>query len=199
MSDSGDEFSDGIVLDDQMLAALDEEESRFQRATHPNAGDPERPAKRRKLDTGHPPNLGVFSHSTPDDIEDLPDITVRRDGTYGIELHGPITPVANAALGGNTRSPTTYVSRPAVAPSNNPLGYTTHAGGNFITHAPLARPGQSRRLSATTHPPRVSSARVEVQPILRSQSDSIPHNVDPSYTDFFDTQLADMRRLTNEV
>lgn len=194
MLDSDDEFSDDIVLDDQMLALLDEEETRFQRATNPNAGDPGPPAKRRKLDTGHALNLGVSNHSTPDDIDDLPDITVRRDGTYGIELHGSILLAPNAALGGNTRSPTASVSKPALVPSNNSLGFR-----NSTTHAPLPRATQSRRPSSTTHPARVLSTRVEAQPISRSQSESRPHAADPSLTALFDAELADMRRLVNEV
>jgi len=195
MLDSDDEFSDDIVLDDQMLALLDEEETRFQRATNPNAGDlAGPPAKRRKLDTGHALNLGVFNHSTPDDTDDMPDITVRRDGTYGIELHGSISLAPNAALGGNTRTPTASVSKPALIPSNNSSGFR-----NSTAHAPLPRATQSRRPSSTTHPARVLSARVEAQSISPSQSGSRPHIVDPSLTALFDAELADMRRLVNEV
>ncbi|KAJ8592342.1 hypothetical protein M405DRAFT_58358 [Rhizopogon salebrosus TDB-379] len=188
--DSDDEFSDGIVLDDQMLAALDEEESRFQRATL----DPGPPPKRRKLDTGHPQNLEVFGNSTLDDSEELPDITIRRDGTYGIELQGPITLTPNAAPDRNTR---TRVSKPTVIPSNNSLG-STSAGRNPTTHAPQ-RPSQSRRPPSTTHPTRVPSARVEARDIPRSQSDSRPHIEDPARAALFDVELADMRRLTLEV
>lgn len=198
MSDSDDEFSDGIVLDDQMLAVLDEEESRFQRATHPNPGNPGPPAKRRKLDSNHPPNLGVFSHSTSEDTEDLPDITVRSDGTYMVESQGPIALAPSAELNGNTRSRTIRVTKPTTISSNNPLGSATSAGRNSITHAPPQQPSQIRRPSSANLT-RVPSARVEAQPIPQSRFDSISHTATQSPTDFFDAQLADMRRAMNEV
>ncbi|KAG1737622.1 hypothetical protein EDB19DRAFT_1716897 [Suillus lakei] len=83
MFNSDDDFPDDFVLDDQTLAILDKEESRFEETKHASEPDAEDlpPAKRQKLDIGPPRNLSVFSHS-PDDTEHLPDITVCSDDTY---------------------------------------------------------------------------------------------------------------------
>ncbi|KAG0706097.1 hypothetical protein DFH29DRAFT_203212 [Suillus ampliporus] len=194
MFDSDDDFPDDFVLDDQTLAVLDEEESRFKRAAQPTAEDPLPPAKRRKLDPGHPLNFGVFSHSTADDTEDLPDITVRSDGTYGVELQGPVALAPQAALNGNMRSRGENVTKDAAITSNNPI----LADGNSTPRAPPQRPSQSRHPAPTTRPARAPSARVASQP-LRSQSTSRPPAADPSPAAVFDAQLADMRRQTNEV
>jgi len=196
MSDSDDEFSDGIVLDDQMLAVLDEEESRFQRATQLNTDDRGPPVKRRKLDTGHALNRGVFDSSTSEDIEDLPDITVSSDGTYVVEPQRSTSVALNAELDGSTKL-LTCVSKPTVVPSNNRLGYTAPAGRNPTTHA-RRQPSQFRRPSST-NPTRVPSARVEIGTIPHCQSDSLPHATTPLPAPLFDAQLTDMRKLMNEV
>jgi len=189
MSDSDDDFSDDIVLDDQTLAILDEEESRFKRAAHPDAEDLIPPAKRRKLEPGRPLNFGTFSHSTPDDAEYLPDITVRSDGTYGVELQGPIALAPKVALDGNVRPPGTNVAKAGTITSSNPF---------LVGDASLHHPSQSRR-PAHTRPAPVPSERVASQPIPRSQSVSRPHAADPSSAALFDAQLADMRTRMIEV
>ncbi|KAG2345667.1 hypothetical protein BDR05DRAFT_930330 [Suillus weaverae] len=93
MFNSDEDFPDDFVLDDQTLAILDKEESRFEeskRVGEPDAEDlPPPPAKRQKLDTGPPQDFSVLSRS-PDDTEHLPDITVCGDDTYKAELQQPI-------------------------------------------------------------------------------------------------------------
>lgn len=102
MFDSDEDFPDDFVLDDQTLALLDKEESRFEeskRVGEPDAEDLPPPAKRQKLDTGPPQDFSILTHS-PDDTEYLPDITVCSDDTYKAELQQPIalTPQAKSNL-----------------------------------------------------------------------------------------------------
>ncbi|KAG1802696.1 uncharacterized protein HD556DRAFT_706905 [Suillus plorans] len=88
MFDSDEDFPDDFVLDDQTLAILDKEESRFEesrRVDEPDVEDLPPPAKRQKLDTGPPQDFSAFSRS-PDDTENLPDITLCDDDTYKVEL-----------------------------------------------------------------------------------------------------------------
>lgn len=102
MFNSDEDFLDDFVLDDQTLAILDKEESRFEESKR--VGEPDvdsdsddlspPPAKRQKLDTGPPHDCSVVSRS-PDDTEHLPDITVCGDDTYRAEL--PIASAPQAA------------------------------------------------------------------------------------------------------
>jgi hypothetical protein len=97
--DFPDDFPDDFVLDDQTLAILDKEESRFEesrRVNEPDAEDLPPPAKRQKLDTGPPQDFSVLSRS-PDDTEHLPDITVCDDDTYRAKLQQPIASIPQAA------------------------------------------------------------------------------------------------------
>jgi hypothetical protein len=95
MFNSDEDFPDDFVLDDQTLAILDKEESRFEESKR--VGEPDvdsedlspPPAKRQKLDTGPPHDFSVVSRP-PDDTEHLPDITVCSDDTYRAELRQPI-------------------------------------------------------------------------------------------------------------
>lgn len=99
MFNSDEDFPDEFVLDDQALAILDKEESRFEeskRAGEPDAEDLPPPAKRQKLDTGPPQDFSVLSRSL-DDTEHLPDITVCGDDTYRAELKQPIVSNPQAA------------------------------------------------------------------------------------------------------
>lgn len=75
MSDFDEYFTDDIVFDEQTLAVLDYEEQKYQ------TQQPLPPIKLRKIDDGS----GVTSKSNPvEDTEDLPEISLQSDGTYGI-------------------------------------------------------------------------------------------------------------------
>lgn len=83
MDDSDDYFDDDdLVLDEATLAILDKEEHKH---TLPQStpDSQSRPAKRQK--TGHGGWGGFVGRSTvEDDFEDMPEISVRDDGSYGM-------------------------------------------------------------------------------------------------------------------
>jgi hypothetical protein len=101
MFNSDEDFPDDFVLDDQTLAILDKEESRFEdskRVSEPDVDSDDLsppPAKRQKLDTGPPHDFSVVSRS-PDDTEHLPDITVCGDDTYRAVLPTASAPQATS-------------------------------------------------------------------------------------------------------
>ena len=79
MDDSDEYEFDDFVLDEQTLAVLDRAEQKFQGLATP----PVEPVnKRHKSDTR--PSLGVnLKYAASDDFDDLPEISVRGDGSYG--------------------------------------------------------------------------------------------------------------------
>ncbi|KAI0930684.1 hypothetical protein AcV5_007334 [Taiwanofungus camphoratus] len=92
MQDPDDYFGDdGIVLDENVLAVLDEEERKFnetqrlvQRASRLDNSLPP-PAKRQKV--FHEPNIGLLRTATFD-LEDLPEVSVQGDGLYDLSVFG---------------------------------------------------------------------------------------------------------------
>ncbi|EMD37735.1 hypothetical protein CERSUDRAFT_94735 [Gelatoporia subvermispora B] len=84
MDDFDDYFDDDIVVDEDVLAILDEEETKFtetQRLTERRSPHSPPPAKRQKLNH---PSTERFSRTTSIDFEDLPEVSVVGDGTYGL-------------------------------------------------------------------------------------------------------------------
>lgn len=94
MYDSDDNyFLDDLVLDDKALAVLDEEESKFKRITSTQTQQSVTvapPAKRQKTTGSWQPQHDSVSRTvrradTLEDMEDLPDVSIRQDGTYGLQ------------------------------------------------------------------------------------------------------------------
>jgi len=85
MDDSDDYGYDDFVLDEQTLAALDQAEQKYQNSL-PKPFDHLEPVnKRHKTDTGWKAGLGAASNYLEnDDFDDLPEISVRGDGSYSI-------------------------------------------------------------------------------------------------------------------
>lgn len=84
MQDSDDYFTDDLVLNDEDLAALDEEEQKFALALTQMRPTASPPTKRQKTEDGWKPGRGNHNLDTREDLEDLPEISVQGDGTYGI-------------------------------------------------------------------------------------------------------------------
>jgi len=85
MQESDDYFSDDFVLDDTALAVLDEEEHKYTLSTQnsiPSHVPP--PPKRLKTETGWRPGPNNRRAETMDDQDDLPEISVQGDGSYGL-------------------------------------------------------------------------------------------------------------------
>lgn len=79
MEDFDDFFTDDIIFDDQTLALLDEQEQKF--LSQPVTGRPP-PAKRQRTENGW--GFGFSRTGSVDDLEDLPEISVQSDGSYGL-------------------------------------------------------------------------------------------------------------------
>lgn len=86
MDDSDDLFDD-FVLDDAALAALEAQEQRYVSQTQKSAPPPVLPlppAKRLKTNTGWKPSLAHRRTDTNDELYELPDITLKEDGSYDV-------------------------------------------------------------------------------------------------------------------
>lgn len=114
MSDFDHYFSDDLVLDESTLAVLDAEENRFiQTQQHPRPSQPVPPPKRQKTDQG-------WKHTTQSDTfdEDLPEISISHDGTYGLlgQATVPNTFRAQTPVAAQNRVPA-RIRPPAPVPS----------------------------------------------------------------------------------
>ncbi|KIK97358.1 hypothetical protein PAXRUDRAFT_824987 [Paxillus rubicundulus Ve08.2h10] len=178
MHDSDDSyFSDDLVLDDQTLAVLDEEESKFKRNTSQTQQDVGPPAKRQKTTTICQPAKILYRSGTLDDTEDLPDVSIRHDGTYELQdrqrpasgsstrpriASGP--PVVTQLEAGRGPPSAASVYRGSVPPVRD-----HSATGPARGVQPPARPPPSTRGIRVSQPPTPS------QGVSRSQSRSHPH------------------------
>lgn len=85
MDDSDDYFNDGFELNDDALAILDLEENKHNLSTEKTfASSTPPPPKRQKTDTGWKPAPVTRSVVPMDDLDDLPEISVKGDGSYGL-------------------------------------------------------------------------------------------------------------------
>ncbi|KAI9571100.1 hypothetical protein HD554DRAFT_2169491 [Boletus coccyginus] len=110
MNDSDDNyFSDDLVLDDKTLAVLDEEESKFKRTTNTQTRQSVGPPPKRQKTTGSwlPQSIGQTVHraDTLEDTEYLPDVSIRQDGTYGLQDKQRRPSGPQASRSGNTPGP----------------------------------------------------------------------------------------------
>ena len=185
MQDSDDDyFTDDLVLDDKTLAVLDEEESKFRRATNTQTQQTTSPPAKRQKTTGSwkPQSIGrpIQRTDTLDDIEDLPDVSIRQDGTYGLRdkqrrvVSGPIVRSGSASgLNGVARAGS--VPRPAAAA---PL-----ARGATPTMRRTTVTGSVRPTPVSSRPPSsVPGARIAQSP-ASSQDVSRPQPEPPRQVD----------------
>ena len=113
MDDSDDYFNDGFELNDDALAILDLEENKHNLSTEKTfASSTPPPPKRQKTDTGWKPAPVTRSVVPMDDLDDLPEISVKGDGSYGLHARHAATASArpnNASVGlrVNVASPAT--------------------------------------------------------------------------------------------
>jgi hypothetical protein len=80
MDGSDDYFTDDIVFNEETLAVLENEEQKYLTQTAVSSWPP---TKRQRTESGWNPGLGNRSGSQ-DEIEDLPEISLRDDGSYGV-------------------------------------------------------------------------------------------------------------------
>jgi hypothetical protein len=89
MQDSDDYFGDDFELDATALAIIDAEETKYvatQNSARPAPSGNSPPPKRQRVAQGYAPLTRIQRELSLDDYEDLPEITVERNGSYAI--HG---------------------------------------------------------------------------------------------------------------
>jgi len=138
MDDSDDYGFDEFELDEETLAILDQEEQKYllnlnkpdtTRALAAKTPDiVEEPVnKRHKTDTGWKSRSGAH-YALNDDYDDLPEISVSGDGTYGIRTTGAKQTSVTERKAYNRRTTPSIDFASGQPPSYNrpPLGYKTH-------------------------------------------------------------------------
>ena len=199
MQDSDDDHFPDFTLDDQTLAFLVEEESKFirntQPATHPADASP--PPKRQKTTTSWKSVRPTHRNKSIDDTEDLPDISVQVDGTYALQdrqRQAPeqtsqpqrvqtASPYSQLRGGSDLASPLTRGAPPLRVRS-----VTTPSRGTL----PLSRPAPPLRAVRTSTP-------ISSQDMARSQSGHLPRLNDSVPVGVSDALLADLRHQVEEV
>jgi hypothetical protein len=143
MQGSDDYFDEELVLNDEDLAVLDEEEQKYARAITQTRPLVPPPTKRQKTEGGWRP--GHESYQV-EDLEDLPEISVQGDGTYGI---------GGASLGNTSRLTPAQEPTMIVQPSRLTRGNSRISSGSSspiplsvhverILPPQTIRPGSSR-------------------------------------------------------
>ncbi|KAH7925537.1 hypothetical protein BV22DRAFT_427678 [Leucogyrophana mollusca] len=199
MSDSDDYFSDDIVLDDQTLAVLDAEESKFKRSlsSQLTVEDDPPPAKRQKTASGWQLGRNLKRTDTLDDMDDLPEISVRTDGTYDVQ------PSTANAISQTRASVDPAVSKQPVSTSNcvpvsrgsvpPPRGRGPFASGINYGAPPGNRSSESSRHASVARSSRPS-------PVSRGHSaQPPPPNADHANESPISAQLELLRRQMDEV
>ena len=170
-------FTDDWVLDDKTLAVLDEEESKFKRTTNTQTQQSVAPPAKRQKTTGswQPPLVSrtILRADTLGDIEDLPDISIRHDGTYGLQdkqRRGSGPPSRSGiAPGSYTVAQAAPGTRPATAAplsrgSAPPMRRTSGTGPMRPSQVPSRPPS-----SAAARGTRIAQSPVSSQDASRTQ------------------------------
>lgn len=196
MDNSDDYFEDDIVFDDEALAALDAEESKFiasqAQATstqrppplyHSRYVPPQPPAKRQKTASGWrapvqvqqrpavPPGPAAYSL---EDL-DLPEISVR-DGFYGVQRDSS-QDLVQRAIGGVNAGVGGGMKRPASSMSNSSSGNIQQASGSGSRTAS----GGSNASGPTTKPATLQRTRSGLQ-VIGSYIPQAPAHPPSRYT-----------------
>jgi len=178
---SDDFFFDDIVLDEDALAILDAEESKYFGTVAGDQSNPRPaptqptppPAKRQRTDDDggwKHPTTGIgggsgklVSQKRSDSFyEDLPDISLAGDGVYGVYSQGPHPPQSSNLTSSNAKN------------VKNPLGQRSQSTG-FQQLAPVPAPAPLPRERTSSFnqnrpPPRPPPQRTHTPP------SNLPHN-----------------------
>jgi hypothetical protein len=175
MCDSDDNyFSDDLVLDDKTLAVLDEEESKFKRTTNTQTQQSVGPPTKRQKTTGswqpQPVSKTLHRADTLEDVDDLPDVSIRKDGTYGLQdkqrrPSGPPNSRSGIAPGPNVVAHAGSGPRPApLSRGSAPHMRSTSVAGPVRTTQIASRPSSAARGT------RIAQSPVSSQEVSRPQS-----------------------------
>ena len=174
MNDSDDNyFSDDLVLDDKTLAVLDEEESKFKRTTNTQTQQSVGPPTKRQktTDSWQPQPVRKTLHRTDtlEDIDDLPDVSIRQDGTYGLQdkQRRPSGPPSRSSFAPGPN----VVAHAGSGPRPAPLSRGSASHTRSISVAGLVRATQvASRPSSVARGTGISQSPVSSQEVSRPQS-----------------------------
>jgi hypothetical protein len=169
MQDSDDYFTDDFVLDDTALAILDEEEHKYTLSTqNPPASLIPPPPKRLKTETGWRPGPNRHRAETIDDLDDLPEISVQGDGSYGLHArHAAAVSARPGDIGAGIRvngakpQSTSSSRHPATRTASSSSSTGSQQRHNTLVNPHLAQ----RQVSHST-----SSRSSSIHPVAHSQS-----------------------------
>jgi len=138
MDDSDDYGYDDFVWDEQTLAAIDQAEQKYQNSL-PKPLHPQEPVnKRHKTDTGWKAGLGAASNYLDNDnFDDLPEISVRGDGSYSIR---PTTTKQNSDP--KQQAKETHINRVSTVP---PIGSSSSSTYHLPRHRDSKPPNSQFR------------------------------------------------------
>lgn len=166
MDDSDDYIVDDIVFDDRTLAVLDQEEKKYLQQSSVTTTSEGHINKRHKTSTGWKPGIGADLKSA-DSYDDLPEISLRVDGSYGIGI-----PVQTAKT-----------SMPGFVAQDSRRKQSTSAVDNHYpprnvsqSHAPGSGPQDPSKASLSTvrANPQIPKARVQEYPGTRQNTPQVP-------------------------
>jgi hypothetical protein len=154
--DEDDYFVDDISLDDETLALLDQEEQKYLTLQKNNAFVDAPPvSKKRRTNSGWRPG-----HPNADEFEDLPEISVHGDGTYGVRdvVRNNSAPATRNLLNNTSiESSSSSIPRITIIQSNDSIGSNNiqeqSSPGSRARNVPVGRassysrvPGQNIQL-----------------------------------------------------
>lgn len=197
-----DDYPD-FTLDDKTLALLLEEESKFSRSASVQAvttalsTDTGPPSKRQKTTARWNSTRTIQRNASADGLDDLPDISIRADGTYFLQdkpghLVGPNQKRDASGQLYPAESSTSY--DPAV--SREP---TQAFGARLATTSPWPTPLPPRPPSSTRPVQNYNAVSPSPQSALFSQSGFPPRAAAPVNINPGDTLVADLHREVEEL
>jgi hypothetical protein len=196
-----DFYADDIVFDDQTLALLDQEEQKFVSQSKDVVTEDPPPAKRQRTTYNWNPRHNGLAFV--DDSEDLPEISIQSDGSYGLRGTSNGTTAHNqdgrtVSIGGNGYPPV-RPARPVAAgaagfraqPPHLPSDVVTATSSNSFRAQTIAPPRQNTRTAVRSSPiPRAAQG----QPSTQKQP---PANRLPDPDD--DEHVEELRQQVEEV
>jgi hypothetical protein len=205
MDGSDDYFTDDIVFDEETLAVLEHEEQKYRTQTVVSSLPP---TKRQRTETGWSPGIGNASGSQ-DDIEDLPEISIRDDGFYNVNLASSETPsrrlgavppkkvVAHSSVPRHPRASLQSVQPPAGGRSMLEVQHPTHSRAPSLPQRQLNVTQQPQVSSRTNHVPVVNSRGPSATSFLPSSTSASTHAVRQSH--LLQEQMEELRQQVDKV
>jgi hypothetical protein len=147
MDGSDDYFTDDIVFDEEALAVLDSEEQKYLTQTVVSARPP---TKRQRTESGWNPGLGN-RFGSQDEIEDLPEISLRDDGSYRVTP--AVSEIATSHV--NVAPAKKSVTRPSALRYSTVIAQSVQPTSYNLSVSEVQPPTHSRATSLSQRQPNV--------------------------------------------